>query len=590
VGCCGHASMIPATGTYVSAADTNIALQLAGIYGYRQLATMALDIAVGHRACYADRVTVERIAQAVGDGRERLGGRVVSLMVRPTPPPLWLGVVSAVALIGIEAVVVVLLKHWTADMAFGTVFLLGVLLVGTVWGFGLAAFTALISAIAFDYCRSWPTGFVLNQPQNWVVVGVFFVVAVLCNSLAALARARAFEAERRRHEADLAARQQTALRRVATLVARNVEPAEVFSAVVAELATCLDVQNASLFRYEPDGTALLVAAADEPGLRSMPVGERFSLDGENIAAMVRRTGRAARMDSHEHASGPAAARIRELGLTSGVGAPIMAGGQVWGAAVAGSSRSDAFPPDAEQRVSDFADLITIAIANANARAELRASRARIVTAADETRRRIERDLHDGAQQRLVSLGLKLRLAEESVSPEQTTVRAQISDVVSGLVGVSDELREFARGIHPAILSRGGLGPTLKTLARRCAVPVELDVAVPRHLPDHVEVAGYYVVAEALTNVAKHAEASVVQLTVKAEDDTLCLSIRDDGIGGADARNGSGLIGLVDRIEALGGQVAITSRLGDGTSLQANIPLGPNGSPAEQAGELEPLET
>ena len=475
-------------------------------------------------------------------------------------------------------------------MAFGTVYLLGVLLVGTVWGFGLAAITALASAVAFDYCRHWPGGIVLDQPENWVVVGIFFVVAVLCNSLAGLARASAIEADRRRNEADLAARQQAALRRVATLVARNVPPSEVFSAVVAELANCLDVQNAALFRYEPDGTALLLAAADEPGLQEMPVGERFSLDGQSVAAAVWRTGRAARMDSHDYAAGSAAARIRALGLASGVGAPIMAGGQVWGAAIAGSSRSDAFPPSAEQRVSDFADLITVAIANANARAELRASRARIVAAADETRRLIERDLHDGAQQRLVSLGLKLRLAEESASPEQTTLRAQMSDVVTGLVGVSDELREIARGIHPAILSRGGLGPTVKTLARRCAVPVELDVAVPRRLPDNVEVAGYYLVAEALTNVAKHAHASLVQLAVKAEDDQLYLAIRDDGIGGADARKGSGLIGLVDRVEALGGQIAIASRLGEGTSLVANIPLGPNESPGGQSSELTPVET
>src|ERR1700736_271318 len=499
------------------------------------------------------------------------------LLVRPTPPPLWRGLVAAAALIGVETVVVVLLKHLAPTMAFGTVFLLGVLLVGTVWGFGLAAITALVSAVAFDYCRSWPDGFVLDQLQNWVVIVVFFVVALLCNSLAGLARASAIEADRRRHEADLAARQQTALRRVATLVARNVPPSEVFSAVVAELANCLDVQNAALFRYEPDGTALLLAAADEPGLQKMPVGERFSLDGDSIAAAVWRARRAARMDSHDYAAGSAAARIRALGLCSGVGAPIMVDSRVWGVAVAGSSRPNAFPPSAEQRVSDFADLIAIAIANVQARAELTTSRARIVTAADDTRRRFERDLHDGAQQRLVSLGLKLRLAEESVPPEQTTLRAQISDVVTGLVGVSDELREIARGIHPAILSRGGLRPTLKTLARLCAAPVALDVAVPRRLPDYVEVAGYYLVAEALTNVDRHAQASMVQLTVKAEDDQLYLSIRDDGIGGADARKGSGLIGLVDRVEALGGQIAIASRLGEGTSLVANIPLGPNES-------------
>ncbi|HEY2087764.1 MAG TPA: GAF domain-containing protein [Mycobacterium sp.] len=535
-------------------------------------------------------MTEHGLAQANSGQPGRPGGRLARLLVRPTPPPLWQGFIAAAALIALETAVVLVLKHFAPTMAFGTVFLLGVLLVGMAWGFGLAAITALVSAVAFDTCRSWPDGFGVIQLQNWVVIVIFFAVALLANSLAGLARASAIEADRRRHEADLAARQQAALRRVATLVARNVPPSEVFSAVAAELATCLDVQNAALLRYEPDGTALLLAAADEPGLQEMPVGESFSLNGESVAATVWRTGRVARMDSHDYASGSAAARIRALGLTSGVGAPIMAGSQVWGAAIAGSSRSDAFPPNAEQRVSDFADLITIAIANANARAELRASRARIVGAADETRRRIERDLHDGAQQRLVSLGLKLRLTEESVSPEQATLRAQISDVVTGLVDVSDDLREIARGIHPAILSQGGLGPTLKTLARRCAVPVQLDVAVPRRLPDYVEVAGYYLVAEALTNVAKHAQASLVQLAVKAEDDQLYLSIRDDGIGGADTRKGSGLIGLVDRVEALGGQIAIASRLGEGTSLVANIPLGPNESPGGQSSELAPVET
>jgi signal transduction histidine kinase len=520
---------------------------------------------------------------------ERPGGRIGRLLVRPTPPPLWQGLVAATALIGVETGVVVLLKHLAPTMAFGTVYLLGVLLVGMSWGFGLAVITAMVSAVAFDYCRSWPH-FGPTQLQNWVVIGVFFVVALLSNSLAGLARASAIEADRRRHEADLAARQQTALRRVATLVARNVPPSAVFSAVAAELASCLDVQNAALFRYEPDGTALLLAAADEPGLQKMPVGERFSLDGESVAAAVWRAGRAARMDSHDYAAGSAAARIRALGLRSGVGAPIMVDSRVWGVAVAGSSRTNAFPPGAEQRVSDFADLIAIAIANVQARAELTTSRARIVAAADDTRRRIERDLHDGAQQRLVSLGLRLRLAEESVPPEQMALRAQISDVVAGLVGVSDELREMSRGIHPAILSKGGLGPALRTLARRSTTPVNLDVAVPRRLPDYVEIAGYYVVAEALTNATKHAQASQVHLAVKTEGDYLYLSIRDDGIGGADAGKGSGLIGLVDRVEALGGRIDITSHRGDGTSLDVAIPLRRDVPPGGQSSELVPRET
>jgi signal transduction histidine kinase len=510
--------------------------------------------------------------------RERQRGRVLAILVRPSPPPLWAGLAVAAALIGVETVVVVLLKHFAPTEVFGTVYLLGVLLVGMAWGLGLTAITAMVSAVAYDYFRNWPESVGLTQPQDWVVIGVFFIVALLSNGLAGLARARAIEA-------DLAARQQRALRRVATLVARGVPPSEVFSAVVAELANCLDAQNAALFRYEPDGTALLLAAADEPELEEMPVGERFSLDGENVAAMVWRHGRLARMDSHDHAAGAAAARMRALGLRSGVGAPIVVDNRVWGVAVAGSSRSDAFPPSAEQRVRDFADLLATAVANAQARADLTASRARIVAAADDTRRRIERDLHDGAQQRLVSLGLKLRLAEESVPPEQMELRKQISNVVAGLVGVSDELREISRGIHPAILSKGGLGPALKTLARRSAVPVHLDLALPPRLPDHVEVAGYYVAAEALTNVAKHAQASEVQVVAKAEEDHVYLSIRDNGIGGADVSNGSGLIGLVDRVEALGGQIVLTSLVGDGTSLVMRIPLRSDAPTGAQSSEL-----
>jgi signal transduction histidine kinase len=530
-------------------------------------------------------VTERALDQVDNSQRERRRGRVLALLVRPSPPPLWAGLAVAAGLIAVETVVVVLLKHFAPTEAFSTVYLLGVLLVGMAWGFGLTAITAMVSAVAYDYFRNRPESVDLTQPQDWVVIGVFFIVALLSNSLAGLARARAIEADRHRHEADLAARQQAALRRVATLVARGVPPSEVFSAVVAELANCLDVQNAALFRYEPDGTALLLAAADEPGLEKMPVGERFSLDGENVAAMVRRHGRVARMDSYDHAAGSAAARMRALGLRSAVGAPIMADNRVWGVAVAGSSRSDAFPPGAEQRVGHFADLVATAVANAQARAELTASRARIVAAADDTRRRIERDLHDGAQQRLVSLGLELRLAEESVPPEQMALRKQISNVVTGLVGVSDELREISRGLHPAILSKGGLGPALKTLARRSAVPVHLDLALPPRLPDHVEVACYYVAAEALTNVAKHAQASEVQVVANAEEDHVCLSIRDNGIGGADVSNGSGLIGLVDRVEALGGQIVLTSLVGDGTSLVMRIPLRSDTPTGAQSSEL-----
>jgi signal transduction histidine kinase len=231
------------------------------------------------------------------------------------------------------------------------------------------------------------------------------------------------------------------------------------------------------------------------------------------------------------------------------------------------------PPDTEARVGDFADLVATAIANAATRAELIASRARIVAAADDARRRLERDLHDGVQQRLVSLGLQARLAEVSVPPQLDSLKSQLSGVVSGLTDVSADLRETSRGIHPAILSKGGLGPALKAVARRCIIPVTLDLALDQRLPDSVEVGAYYIVAEALTNTAKHARASQVTVCAQSKDDNLYLSIRDDGIGGADLGKGSGLIGLKDRIEALGGRMLMMSPAGSGTSLEVTIPLG-----------------
>jgi signal transduction histidine kinase len=385
------------------------------------------------------------------------------------------------------------------------------------------------------------------------------------------ARFRGVEASR--DELAVVAELQASLRRIATLVARGVPPSEVFSAVVGEVSRCLGVHHSVLFRYEPDGTAYLVAARDDdPGMKNMPVGERFSLDGESVTAMIFRTSRAARMISYENASGSVAARMRDLGLRTAVGAPIVVDGRLWGAATVGWSRPEPLPPDTEARVGDFADLVATAIANTEAHAQLTASRARIVAAADDARRRIERDLHDGAQQRLVSLGLQLRAAEASVLPQQQALLEQISDVVSGLAGVSKDLQEISRGIHPAILSKGGLGPALKALARRSAVPVQLDLAVDPGLPESAEVAAYYVVAEALTNTAKHARASVVNVRVEAEDANLHLCIRDDGIGGADSRKGSGLIGLIDRVEALGGRMDVSSPRGSGTSLLVKIPI------------------
>jgi signal transduction histidine kinase len=496
--------------------------------------------------------------------------------------------VTAGSLVVAETLVLYPLRQVAPVDSLAAIYLFGVMVVAVVWGFWLAVATSAVSALTFDFFHTLPYyRLTIDQPQDTVAMVVFVVVALLTGTLADLARRRGAQAEQGRKEADRAAgragvlaEQQAALRHVATLVARGVSPPEVFAAVAEEMARCLHVQIAHVVRYEPDGSAMVVAAYSASGVQDIPAGERLTLEGDNIAASVLRTRRTARMDSFANASGSVAARLGELGMRSRVGAPVIVDDRVWGLAIVGSSRPEPLRRDTEERIGDFAELVATALANAAtraeliaSRAELVASRARIVAAADDARRRLERDLHDGAQQRLVALGLQARTAEASVPPEQQSLKHQLSDLASGLRGVSTELREISRGIHPAILSEGGLGPALKSLGRRSPVPVTFDVAIERRLPDAVEVAAYYVVAEALTNAAKHAQSSQVNVCAETTDAALQLSIQDDGIGGADFRNGSGLIGLKDRVEAVGGQMQVTSPPGSGTLLHITIPLG-----------------
>jgi signal transduction histidine kinase len=365
--------------------------------------------------------------------------------------------------------------------------------------------------------------------------------------------------------------EQAALRRVATLVARRASPADIFSAVAEELARLLDADITKVLRYEPDGDATVVGGWSKPGIH-IPLGTRLTVEGEGVARSVFQTGQPGWTDHFEGPPGSVGACFREVGVRSGVGSPILVEGRLWGMAIAASSQSGPPPAGSEARMADFTELVATAIANADSRAQLAASRARIVASSDETRRRLERDLHDGTQQRLVSLALMLRAAQETAPPELNELQARLSQIAQGLAGVLEELQEFSRGIHPAILSEGGLGPALKTLARRSAVPVELDVHAERRLPPQVEVAAYYVVSEALTNAAKHANASVAHVDVDAFDGFLQLSIRDDGAGGADPSRGSGLIGLTDRVEALGGSIEVVSPPGEGTSLLVTLPV------------------
>jgi PAS domain S-box-containing protein len=734
--------------------------------------------------------------------------RLLGLVVRPTAPPLWLGIVVAAAFIISETLLVHGLKETAPENAFGVLFLVGVLVVSAAWGFRLAVATTLASAAVYvQFHMDTGVGFIPTHPQDALAILIFLPVALLANVLAGQARLRAAESEQRRRDADLSAdlarlmlragdlrpaldtagermaqvlglpfarlvpdtvaagehqsaiplrdgdtplatllvpadlpkhmqyrldrlvpsleamlaaardreaihaeleasrkelerffdltsdlffigdethvrrlnpaaerifgytttellskpntefihpddrnrtrslvdalarsggtaqfenrcvradgavrwlewsivaengqlygaardvtdrrreqdrlreaqrmveashtevsalaEQQAALRRVATLVARGVDPAQVYPAAVSELSRGLGVDNVALLRYESGEALVLLAARDESERTKMSIGERIPLDGDNVAALIVASGAPSRIDDFDGAEGETAERIRRLGLRSAVGAPIIIDGKIWGALVIGSSQAVPMPPETETRIGDFADLVATAISNAETRAELTASRARIVTAGDQARRRFERDLHDGAQQRIVSLGLELRAVEASIPAEHQQLREQLSNVVDGLVGVSTELQEISRGIHPAILSKGGLGPAIKTLARRSAIPVELDINVDRRLPESVEVAAYYVVAEALTNAAKHAQASEVKVSADAGDCEFHLTISDDGIGGAVAGTGSGLIGLKDRVEALAGRLGISSPIGSGTTLDVVIPL------------------
>jgi signal transduction histidine kinase len=286
---------------------------------------------------------------------------------------------------------------------------------------------------------------------------------------------------------------------------------------------------------------------------------------------VHRTGEPARIDDFTASHG-LYAQARRAGLTAAVGVPIVVDGSVWGAVNIASTKNERFPPDAEERLARFTELIATSVSNATMREELAASRARVIAASDETRRRIERDLHDGAQQQLVTLALGLRATEGRIPTGQEQLKGELGGFADRVTSVVEELREMSRGIHPAILSKGGLSPALEALSLRSAVPVRLNVRDEQRLPDAVEAAAYYVASEALTNASKHADASRVELDLHIDHAELRLSIRDDGVGGADPSRGSGLIGLKDRVEALGGTIEVESAHGRGTRLRVAIPV------------------
>jgi PAS domain S-box-containing protein len=450
------------------------------------------------------------IGSTVRRGRQKI--RLLTLARTGAPSLAW-GIAVAASLLIVETLVVCSLNAVTRTTGcFATLYLIGVLAISTVWGFSLSATMSIASAIAFSYFRDWPTDhFAPFELEDWVSIGVFLVVALVANALARLAR----EGER-------------------------------FFSLSPDMMCITDSDR--VIRVNPAFMPTLGYSLDD--LASRPYLDLIIPEDRDHVRVL-----------FEQLPGSAEpVRFQNQLTCSDASQRWVDWRVVWDRGLFYSVGRDV---TGHRHAQD--QLL-------QAKAELIASRARIVSAEDAARRRLERNLHDGAQQRLVSLGLELRMAEASVPAERQDIKELLSHITSELTGVSDDLREIARGLHPAVLSKGGLGPALKTLARRSSVPVNLEMTIDRRLPDSIEVAAYYVVTEALTNAAKHAQASEVTVGVQVQEDHLRLSIRDNGIGGANAAKGSGLTGLKDRVEAFGGHIQVSSPRGIGTSVQLTIPL------------------
>jgi signal transduction histidine kinase len=591
---------------------------------------------------------------------------LLTMAQRPRPP-LALGLLVMVLFLTAETSVAPLLTSVTPVHSLNVVYLLGVVVVSSVWGTGLGLAMAAASTIAFDYFLTPPAWSLrLTNGEDLAILAGFIVIALFARGLSQWARLLALELDAR-GEADLSAElarillpapdlraalptaaqrlarslglpsasivpdgsdcderhaafplggdgtlatllvpagltrpmmrrlrnrvvpslevlleaarerervadEQAALRRLATLVAHGAPPTEVFDAVAREMGQILQARHALVARYEPDCTATSVGTWNQDGLEvTMPLGSRWPLDKGSVSELVWRTQAPGRISAYQ-GEGVLVTELRKRGIVSSVGCPIVVGRSLWGVAIVSSSTSELLPADTEERMLEFAELTANSIANAQAHDDLKASRARVVAAADQTRRRIERDLHDGTQQRLVAIGLMVHETLAAVPPELKDARGQLSRTAQCLQQVVLDVQEISRGLHPTILASGGLQPALKMLARRSAVAVELHTSLRGRLASSLEATIYYVVSEALTNAAKHAHASVVRVDLARSDSLIRLSIRDDGVGGADPAQGSGLIGLTDRIEAVGGKLTIVSPKGHGTALLVEIPL------------------
>jgi signal transduction histidine kinase len=458
------------------------------------------------------------------------------------------------------------LKNAVDPVGLTGLYLFAILPVAISWGFWLAGVVALASYLTFTYFFVEPVhSFEIVHFDTAMALLIALVTAYVVSELARRAHARARDAEHAQAEQRQLADEQAALRRVATLVAQAVTTTEVFEAVTREVGLQCGADLARMERFEPDRTITAIAAWSRRGEAHLAVGSRMSLEGASIAAQVLESGRPARVDSFEGASGPIASEAQALGIRSSVGCPIVVGARTWGVIAASTRRAAPFPPNTEARIARFTNLVAMAVSNAEARAELVESRARLITTGDEARRRVAQDLHDGAQQRLVHTIITLKLAKRAEDND-----GLLTEALELAEQANTELRELAHGMLPDILTRGGLAAGVDGLVSRARIPITVDVPDERFAPE-IEASAYFIVAEALTNIAKHSQAESAEVTATVDDGGLHLDVRDDGVGGA-RLDGSGLIGLHDRVDALGGELHVESPPGSGTRIAATLPL------------------
>jgi signal transduction histidine kinase len=434
---------------------------------------------------------------------------------------------------------------------------------------GAATSVAIVSALTVWNTAHGSGPFVrASITHSLLATQLFVAVAALTSLVLAAVTAERTASE---HAQEALTAEQAALRRIATLVAGAAASKRVFDQVTAEAARTLGAPAASVARFDEDGTATVVGGWSESGALAFPIGSRLPLEATGVLAVVRDTAEPQRVQEYDGTGGEVAERLMSFGYGSAAAAPVKVAGKVWGALVAPGRREAPLSPGSERRLADFAELVAQALANADAYRKLAASRARIVGAADTERRRLERNLHDGAQQRLVALALQLRIVKAKLRTDPDAAEGLLTEADHELGQALDELRELARGIHPAVLTDRGLAFALHGLAERAPLPVELTLLPNDRLPEPVEAAIYYLVAEAVTNVAKYAHATRATVAVERSDGIATVLVCDDGVGGAEPGRGSGLIGLADRVEALGGRLRIESPPGRGTTLAAEIP-------------------